>query len=134
MERKIEVVKLGSIVTVYDLKEEEEASYKIVEVLETGRDGEISMDCPFAKALLGKFAGVLEVETPDGKNKVKILNVDNSSVENNERIKQQAETLRKIIEKTEREKQIEEEKKQQAKNLSGYYLTHPCQGGGCSGK
>ena len=42
--------------------------------------------------------------------------------------------LRQIIKKVEDEKEIEEDKKQKAKSLRGYYLSHPFQGGGCSGK
>ena len=131
----MDIVKLGSVVTIYDFELEEEISYKIVKMIDVYplNKNEISQDNSLAKALLGKFAGIQEVDAPEGKYKVKILSVDNSSVENDERIKQ-VEELRKIIKKTERERQIKEEKKQQAKNLNGYYLTHPCQGGGCSGK
>jgi len=127
----MDIVKLGSVVTVYDFDLKKEVSYKIVK--SSFNENEISQDTSLAKALLGKFAGIQEVNAPHGKYKVKILSIDNSSAENYERTKQ-IEELRKIIKKTEREKQIREEKKRQAGNLSGYYQTHPYQGGGVSGK
>ena len=131
----MDIVKLGSVVTVYDFDLKEEISYKIVKMVDTYsfNENEISQDTPLAKALLGKFAGIQEVDAPDGKYKVKISSIDNSFAENNEIIKQ-VDELRKIIQKTEHEQRIKEEKKRQAGNLSGYYQTHPYQGGGVSSK
>ena len=42
--------------------------------------------------------------------------------------------LRKIIKKVSNEQKMEKEKREKAKQLAGYYKTHPFQGGGCSGK
>ena len=131
----MDVVKLGSVVTIYDFEMEEEISYKIVKTTEKDihNDYEISRDCPLAKALLGKFTGVQVVTMRDNKYKVKILRVDNTHVNTDEKNKTVTK-IRQIIKRVEQERKIEAKKKQKIKNLSGYYLSHPFQGGGCSGK
>lgn len=130
----MDIVKLGSVVTVYDFDLEEEISYKIVDSLKCLSDhNEISIHSPLAKALMNKFAGVQVVKTPEGEYKVEIRRVDNTYVNTNGK-PETAAKLRQIIKKVEDEKEIEEDKKQKAKSLRGYYLSHPFQGGGCSGK
>ena len=130
----MDIVKLGSVVTVYDFDLEEEISYKIVDSLKCLSDhNEISIHSPLAKALMNKFAGVQVVKTPEGEYKVEIRMVDNTYVNTNGK-PETAAKLRQIIKKVEDEKEIEEDKKQKAKSLRGYYLSHPFQGGGCSGK
>lgn len=130
----MDIVKLGSVVTVYDFDLEEEVSYKIVDSLKCLSDhNEISIHSPLAKALMNKFSGVQVVKTPEGEYKVEIRRVDNTYVNTNGK-PETAAKLRQIIKKVEDEKEIEEDKKQKAKSLRGYYLSHPFQGGGCSGK
>jgi len=130
----MDIVKLGSVVTIYDFDLEEEFTYKIVDKLEdSSKHNEISIYSPLAKALINKFAGVQVVKTPEGEYNVQILRVDNANISNNGKT-EAVSTLREIIKKVEKEKAIEENKKQKAKSLKGYYLSHPFQGGGCSGK
>lgn len=83
--------------------------------------------------LLNKFAGVHVVKSPEGEYKVEIRRVDNTDVNSNEKDEMTA-NLRQIIKKVEIEREIEKDKKQKAKSLRGYYLAHPFQGGGCTGK
>ena len=130
----MDIVKLGSVVTIYDFDLGEEVSYKIVDSLKySSNHNEISIHSPLAKALINKFAGVQVVKTPEGEYKVEIRRVDNTHIKLNES-SEIAENLRKIIKKVEKEKEIEKKRKQKAKDIKGYYLSHPFQGGGCSGK
>jgi len=130
----MDIVKLGSVVTIYDFDLEEEFTYKIVDKLEdSSKHNEISIYSPLAKALINKFAGVQVVKTPEGEYNVQILRVDNANISNNGKT-EAVSTLRENKKKVEKEKAIEENKKQKAKSLKGYYLSHPFQGGGCSGK
>ena len=131
----MDLVKVGSIVTVYDFDLQEKIAYKIVKEIDTNnpKENEISQNSPMAKALLGGFAGIKEVISLDGKYRIKILKVDNTQgvVDEN---KLQAEELRKILKKVDKDRENKEEKRRKARNLDGYYQTHPFQGGGCSGK
>lgn len=130
----MDIVKLGSVVTIYDFDLEEEVSYKIVDSLECSTNhNEISIHSPLANALMNKFAGVQAVKAPEGEYKVEIRNVDNTHVNINEKAEMVA-NLRRIIKKVEKEKAIEKDEKEKAKSVKGYYLSHPFQGGGCSGK
>ena len=75
------VISLGSTVVVYDEEDEEEIQYSIVGSNETNPlEGKISDLSPIGKALMGKRAGdVVDVETPMGSLKMKVLNVTRSS-------------------------------------------------------
>ena len=131
----MDIIQLGSVVTIYDFELEQTDTYKIVAPTDIGVSDEnkISINTPLAKALIGKFAGIQEVNAPSGKYKVKVLNVDNSCVEIEETSKTVI-ALREILERTEEEQKREKEKREKVKQLIGYYKTHPFQGGGCSGK
>ncbi len=131
----MDIIQLGSVVTIYDFELEQKNTYKIVSSMDVGENDEnkISIDTPLAKALVGKFAGIQEVNSPNGKYKVEILKVDNSSV-GSEATSKTVLALREILERTEAEQKKEKEKRKKAKQLIGYYKTHPFQGGGCSGK
>ena len=130
----MDIVKLGSVVTIYDFDLEEEISYKIVDFVgDSSAYNEISISSPLAKALMNKFTGVQVVDAPAGNYKVEIRRVDNTHININKKA-EMAKNLRRIIKKVENEREREEKKKQKAKNLRGYYLSHPFQGGGCSGK
>lgn len=131
----MDIIQLGSIVTIYDFELEQKDTYKIVSSTDIGTydENKISIDTPLAKALIGKFAGVQEVNAPNGKYKVEILKVDNTYVKIDEESKNVA-ALREIIKKVNKEQELEKEKREKAKQLIGYYKTHPFQGGGCSGK
>ena len=128
-------IQLGSVVTIYDFELEQKDTYKIVSSKDIGASDvdTISITTPLAKALIGKFAGIQEVNSPNGKYKVEILKVDNSCVES-EATSKTVFALREILKKTEAEQKREKEKREKAKQLTGYYKTHPFQGGACSGK
>ncbi len=131
----MDIIQLGSVVTIYDFELEQKDTYKIVSSKDIGASDvdTISIDTPLAKALIGKFAGIQEVNSPNGKYKVKILKVDNTYVKIEVESKNVV-ALRKIIKKVSNEQKMEKEKREKAKQLAGYYKTHPFQGGGCSGK
>ena len=131
----MDIIQLGSVVTIYDFELEQKDTYKIVSSMDIDASDQkkISINTPLAKALIGKFAGIHEVDAPSGKYKVKVLDVDNSCVKIEAKSKTVIE-LRKIIKKTADEQKKEKEKREKAKQLIGYYKTHPFQGGGCSGK
>lgn len=131
----MDIIQLGSVVTIYDFDLEQEDTYKIVSTTDLGKSNEnkISINTPLAKALIDKFAGIQEVDAPSGKYKVEILKVDNTYVKLEEASKNVA-ALRKIIKKVNNEQKIEKEKQEKAKQLTGYYQSHPFQGGSCSGK
>ena len=78
-----DTVTLGSIVRVRDLEDEFEENYEIVGSQEANpREGRISDDSPFGKALLGhKVGDTVEVETPAGVFSYKILEIQRSNVE-----------------------------------------------------
>lgn len=73
-----EVVNLGSIVKLYDYEYDEEVSYSIVGSTEANsRKHKISNESPLALALIGHRAGEeVDVETPGGLAKYKVLHVD----------------------------------------------------------
>ena len=129
---KTKAITIGSLVTIYDFELGEEITYKIV-LTKTGKEEEILIDSPLGKALMGKFSGIHTVEAPDTKYEVRILNVDNTRAGINKKTDDLTK-LKQIVNKAKREKAIQEERKQKAKNLSAWYQTHPFQGGGCSGK
>jgi transcription elongation factor GreA len=62
------IVSLGSVVTVYDIEEDEEIKYSIVGSNEANpMEQKISDQSPIGKALMGKKAGdTIEVEVPYG--------------------------------------------------------------------
>jgi len=67
----------GSSVTVYDIENDKEIKYKIVGNLESNPDiGQISIDTPIAKGLVGKFVDdEVNIQTPSGNLKYEILEV-----------------------------------------------------------
>ncbi len=73
---KTEAVQIGSKVTIAD--DGGEFEVEIVGMLQGKKKGEISSESPIGKAVLGKKAGdIVEIETPSGKAKYKIIKVDN---------------------------------------------------------
>ena len=70
-------VVFGSTVTVLDLENDKETTYKIVGNLESDPDkGQISIDTPIAKGLVGKFVDdEINIQTPSGNLKYEILEV-----------------------------------------------------------
>ena len=70
-------VVFGSTVTVYDIDNDKNVTYKIVGNLESYPDeGEISIDTPIAKAMVGKFVGdEIIIQTPSGNLNYEILEV-----------------------------------------------------------
>ncbi|MFW6104588.1 MAG: transcription elongation factor GreA [Candidatus Bipolaricaulota bacterium] len=72
-------VGFGNYVTVEDLDEGTEHTYKIVGKYEARMEkGEISIDSPVAQGLLEKEKGdVAEIETPGGSSNYKILEISN---------------------------------------------------------
>ena len=71
------VINLGSTVTVYDCEFDEEIVFKLVGSTEAkSLENKISNEAPLGKALIGKVAGdEVEVETPSGIMKYKVINV-----------------------------------------------------------
>lgn len=71
------VINLGSTVTVYDCEFDEEIVFKLVGSTEAkSLENKISNESPLGKALIGKVAGdEVEVETPSGMMKYKVINV-----------------------------------------------------------
>ena len=71
------VINLGSTVTVYDCEFDEELVFKLVGSTEAkSLENKISNEAPLGKALIGKMAGdEVEVETPSGIMKYKVINV-----------------------------------------------------------
>ena len=67
----------GSTVMVYDVENDKEIKYKIVGNLESDPDkGQISIDTPIAKGLVGKFVDdEINIQTPSGNLKYEILEV-----------------------------------------------------------
>ena len=67
----------GSSVTVYDIENDKEIKYKIVGNLESNPDiGQISIDTPIAKGLVGKFVDdEVTIKTPSGDSSYEILEV-----------------------------------------------------------
>ncbi len=67
----------GSTVIVYDIENDKEIKYKIVGNLESDPDkGQISIDTPIAKGLVGKFVDdEINIQTPSGNLKYEILEV-----------------------------------------------------------
>jgi len=70
-------VVFGSTVKVYDVDKEEEITYKIVGNLESDpENGEISIDTPIAKCMVGKFVDdEIDIQTPSGNLRYEILEV-----------------------------------------------------------
>ena len=71
------VINLGSTVTVYDCEFDEEIVFKLVGSTEAkSLENKISNEAPLGKAVIGKVAGdEVEVETPSGIMKYKVINV-----------------------------------------------------------
>ena len=67
----------GSTVKVYDIENDKEIKYKIVGNLESDPEkGQISIDTPIAKGLVGKFVDdEINIQTPSGNLKYEILEV-----------------------------------------------------------
>jgi transcription elongation factor GreA len=67
----------GSTVMVYDVENDKEIKYKIVGNLESDPDkGQISINTPIAKGLVGKFVDdEINIKTPSGNLKYEILEV-----------------------------------------------------------
>ena len=78
-----EVINLGSIVKLFDYEYDEEVEYSIVGSTEANSlEGKISNESPLAMALIGHRAGEdVDVETPGGMEKYKVLHVDRMYVE-----------------------------------------------------
>ena len=70
-------VVFGSTIQIYDIDNNKEITFKIVGNLESDPDkGEISIDTPIAKGLVGKFVeDEITIETPSGKLNYEILDV-----------------------------------------------------------
>jgi transcription elongation factor GreA len=70
-------VVFGSTIKIYDIDNDKEIVFKIVGNLESDPDkGEISIDTPIAKGLVGKFVeDEITIETPSGKLNYEILDV-----------------------------------------------------------
>tara|TARA_B100001109_G_scaffold235586_1_gene215424 strand:- start:334 stop:810 length:477 start_codon:yes stop_codon:yes gene_type:complete len=70
-------VVFGSTVKVYDVDKEKEITYKIVGNLESDpENGEISIDTPIAKCMVGKFVDdEIDIQTPSGNLRYEILEV-----------------------------------------------------------
>ena len=70
-------VVFGSTIKIYDIDNDKEVIFKIVGNLESDPDkGEISIDTPIAKGLVGKFVeDEITIETPSGKLNYEILDV-----------------------------------------------------------
>ena len=70
----------GSTVMVYDIENDKEIKYKIVGNLESNLEaGQISIDTPIAKGLVGKFVDdEINIQTPSGNLKYEILEVKTS--------------------------------------------------------
>ena len=70
-------VVFGSTIQIYDIDNDKEITFKIVGNLESDPDkGEISIDTPIAKGLVGKFVeDEIIIETPSGKLNYEILDV-----------------------------------------------------------
>ena len=70
-------VVFGSTVTVYDIDNDKNVTYKIVGNLESNPDeGEISIDTPIARAMVGKFVDdEIIIQTPAGNLSYEILEV-----------------------------------------------------------
>jgi len=70
-------VVFGSTIQIYDIDNDKEITFKIVGNLESNPDkGDISIDTPIAKGLVGKFVeDEIIIETPSGKLNYEILDV-----------------------------------------------------------
>ena len=70
-------VVFGSTVRIYDIDNDKEVTYKIVGNLESDPEkGDISIDTPIAKGLVGKFVDdEIQIETPSGSLNFEILEV-----------------------------------------------------------
>jgi len=70
-------VVFGSTVKVYDVDKDKEITYKIVGNLESDPEkGEISIDTPIAKSMVGKYVDdEIDIQTPSGNLKYEILEV-----------------------------------------------------------
>ena len=70
-------VVFGSTIQIYDIDNDKEITFKIVGNLETNPDkGDISIDTPIARGLVGKFVeDEIIIETPSGKLNYEILDV-----------------------------------------------------------
>ena len=70
-------VVFGSTVKVYDVDKDKEITYKIVGNLESDpENGEISIDTPIAKSMVGKYVDdEIDIQTPSGNLKYEILEV-----------------------------------------------------------
>ncbi len=70
-------VVFGSTVRIYDIDNDKEVIYKIVGNLESDPEkGDISIDTPIAKGLVGKFVDdEIQIETPSGNLNFEILEV-----------------------------------------------------------
>ena len=78
-----EVINLGSYVRLFDYEYDEEVEYSIVGSTEANSlEGKISNESPLAIALIGHRAGEdVDVETPGGTEKYKVLHVDRMYVD-----------------------------------------------------
>ena len=70
-------VVFGSTIQIYDIDNDKEITFKIVGNLESDPDkGDISIDTPIARGLVGKFVeDEIIIETPSGKLNYEILDV-----------------------------------------------------------
>ncbi len=77
-DRNSGLVSLGSKIRVYDEEFEEEEEYTLVGSAEADPfDGKISNESPIGAALIGHAAGdTIEVETPNGISRIKILDIE----------------------------------------------------------
>ncbi|MCY4525506.1 MAG: transcription elongation factor GreA [Anaerolineaceae bacterium] len=72
------IVRLGSVVTIREIGEQEDETYRIVGAAEANpREGKISHESPIGRALLGCRKGSkVQVRTPGGEMTVRIRNIE----------------------------------------------------------
>lgn len=78
----LERINIGCMVKIHDVKYKEDLEYKIVGSTEADSlNGKISNESPVGRALIGaKVGDTVNVESPAGSNKYKVLEIQRSSV------------------------------------------------------
>ena len=75
--KQSDVVEVGALVTIQEEDYDPETFYLVGATEADPRNGKISNESPFGKALLGhKVGDVVEAETPGGKVKLKLLKIE----------------------------------------------------------
>jgi transcription elongation factor GreA len=112
-----DAVGLGSTVTLLDMEYNDELVYKIVGPTEVDSlNGKISNESPVGKKLIGAKKGALiEVETPSGTIKYKIIKIEKASGKGSKSTKKSEEKTTKKSESSSDKKTAEKETKSAAK-------------------